>query len=178
MDIVNLPLIESNTDVSSAINRLRVEARSGLVVHEADDSHHLLYAGDLLRARVKGIHAVGQIVGTRPVVLIDRNWANKHDLDLDLDVDRFDLAQFSMFQSLHGMAKVNYALAARSREDLTIVTMGEWQLPMLTMTGGYRCNGTPTHYFPEPRVVIGAPCPLYPGCQIPGTNQRPVIQQA
>jgi hypothetical protein len=94
-------------------------------VHEDDDGHHLLYTRDLLRARVKGIQAVGQIVGTRPVVLINRNWAKMHELDLDLDVDRFDLAQFSMFQNLRGMAKLNYALAARSRGDLTIVTMGE-----------------------------------------------------
>jgi hypothetical protein len=159
MDVVMVPLVWPGTPVGEALELLKRRERSGLVVQNPDESYHLLYAGDLLRARAAGVSTVGEVERRHRVLTLNAEWASTYALDLV--TPRRTGQNYERFLATEG---AEYALAGDSYDTVMIVTHHEGQTEALTMTGGYRCTGTPTHYFPEPRVSSGEQCPLYPEC--------------
>jgi hypothetical protein len=163
MDVVILPLISPDTSVMTALGLLRDRQRSGLVVEQLSEEYTLLYSGDMLRARAAKISWIGQVPGGRPMLRLRIEHARKYELDLVRP-----LKTWQSYERMLASNGVNYALSGSSRDTAVVVTLHEGLAEMLMMTGGYECSGTPTHYFPEPRVRVGERCPLYPECSAPG----------
>jgi hypothetical protein len=173
MDVVTLPLVRSETEVGVALGLLRRRERAGLVVvgSLSPDHRGLLYAGDLLRAQAEQVERVGS-VATRPVLVIDAALSESYRLDLVHPIQTGDLYETMLLQR-----GFDYALVGEADDTATIVTLHEEQTRTLRGTGGYRCGGQPTHYFPEPRVRLGQICPFSPHNAGPG-SPPPIIETA
>ena len=168
MYVIAIPLVVSDTRVTDAIELLRRRQRSGLVVDRANDHYHLLHAGDLLRARANKTVVVADVPGGHPVHLLDIGSAQKFGLDL-IRPNRTPVEYERMFKA---QKVTDYALVGDSGDTAVIVTRHEPQGDSLMMAGGYECSGTPTHYFPEPRVSVGEECPQYPECSDPSGTPK------
>ena len=59
MDTVDLPIFSAAVTVDDALRDLRTKHRSGLVL-EVPSGQLLLHAGDILKARAKGIATLGR----------------------------------------------------------------------------------------------------------------------
>lgn len=174
MGIVMLPLVFPGTPVQVAIDYLRARGCGGVVLSKPDGTCALLYAGDLLRARSKGITVVEQVTGARPVIVLD----NQKGVQLQVDLVRPFRTQQS-YEAMFSDRGVDYALVGESSDTVMLVTAHEFQEGALR-SGGFECTGVapgPTHYFPEPRVYIGDQCPQHPECSGPGggvSTVRPI----
>lgn len=166
MDVVSIPsyLQSGSTSVAEALADLRERERGGLVIQDGD-ACRLLFAGDVLRARAAGVTIVQEVQGGRPVVVLDETHESTRGLDLQSPFNTG--AQYQDFLSA---GHHDYAVAAPSIRVMppgtaTVVTRSELFGLSLRMSGGYECNGKPQHFFPEPRVSPGEPCPFYPECE-------------
>jgi hypothetical protein len=171
MDTVALPLLGSHSSVASAIAQLGRQGRSGLIV-EQGDNYRVLHAGDLLRARRDGIEKLSEVGEGEPVMLL----APSHIASFGLDPIR-PLRSQAQYQEFLTQSKRNYGLVGATRDVAMIVTVSELYAQTLTLTGGFQCDGSPTHYFPLPNVVLGQYCPKYPECSCP-SGRRPTIEAA
>jgi hypothetical protein len=172
MDVTMLPMVWPGTAVREALDRLDEARRAGVVVQNFDDSYVLFYTGQLLRARDQMVATVGQVPGGHPVLLLDVGKAQQFSIDLVRPNRTADA-----YEKLLEANGVDYALAGESSDMAMVVTKHEGQTLALNSTGGYKCTGTPTHYFPEPRVDAGDPCPMYPECSTPDRS-RPIVRPA
>ncbi len=158
MDSVKLPFLTRETSVDEALMRLRERQRSGVVI-EVPHTHVLLHTGDLLYGRAKRVKTLGDIgVGERVILLRDKQFTQ---FNLDPVHPERTGRQFEVFLNNVGH---RYALIGTHGDTVTIVTASELDTMALTQTGGYQCDGNPTHYFPLPRVVSGQVCPMWPAC--------------
>jgi hypothetical protein len=172
MDVTMLPLVWPGTAVQEALDRLNHAGRAGVVVQNFNDSYRLFYTGDLLRAREQMIATVGQVPGGEPVLLLDGGKAQQFGVDLVRPSRSADA-----YEKLLASQGVDYALAGESFDTAMVVTLHEEQTATLNATGGYKCTGTPTHYFPAPRVNAGDHCPMYPECSM-RDGSRPIVRPA
>ena len=171
MDVVMLPLVWPHSDITWALQQMRKHERGGVVMNDASDNYTLFYAGNLLRARAKHAVKMQQVEGGHPVVLPSDDHVQTFKLDL-IRPNR----TWQAYEQMLVNVKSSYALTGQSADAVMIVTQHEGQTATL-MTGGYECNGTPTHYFPEPRVWLGEDCPQFPECVGPG-GTTPTIRAA
>lgn len=102
--------------------------------------------------------------------------APEHIASFKLDLVR-PLRSQAQFQKFLAQSKHNYGLVGATRDVAMIVTASELYARGLTLTGGFQCNGNPTHYFPLPYVVLGQNCPKYPECSRP-SGAIPTIEAA
>jgi hypothetical protein len=167
MDSVMIPLVWPTSEVEWALEQLRKRQRAGLVRHNTDDTYTLFFLSDLAHARADGQRRMEQVRGGHPVLLLDAS--NSATLDL-VRPSRTRL----QWEQILANSGLRYALAGESPDMVMIVTGHETDSKDLS-TGGYQCTGTPTHYFPEPRVSDGDLCPMIPECSGPG-GTRPTIK--
>lgn len=173
VDVVTLPLVPPETQIGAALRILREQRRSGLVTRDRDGSNYrLLYAGDLLRARAAHTPTVGDVPDARPVLVLNARLAQSFALDLVRP-----MATGLSYERMLGERGFTYALAGESDDAVMIVTLREDLAYALRGTGGYECDGQPTHYFPQPRVNLRDPCPRYPECSRPD-GAMPTIRLA
>lgn len=172
MDVVFLPLVWPATSVKDALDLLREYKRAGLVCQMQNDLYQLMYAGDLLRARAHAATTIADVHQRRPVLLVDEVRARPFGVDI-VRPRRTSL----QFEKLFDFSNVQYGLVGEASDMCLIVTRHEGQTEALRLTGGYECNGTPTHYFPEPRVTVGQVCPEFPLCSRPD-GSTPTIRPA
>jgi hypothetical protein len=158
MDIVNLPLLSLTTTIPEALNVLKLSQRSGLVVRDAQ-AVRLLHTGDLLYARAAGTHTLGDIHDLRIAIQPTSQHIERFKLDLGKPTNTG--SQYEAFLSAN---HYRYAFLDSDQGHARIVTLSELDALGLTLTGGYQCDGSPTHYFPLPRVIVGQDCPLWPRC--------------
>ncbi|MEO8076574.1 MAG: hypothetical protein ABI818_09620 [Acidobacteriota bacterium] len=172
MDVVTLPLVYSQAPVAQALELLRQYQRAGVVRYADNDTYELLFAGNLLRARAAGKTTVGEVEGGRRILIADAPIAREFHIDA--------VRPHRTYQQVEQMLDARgaqYALIAAANAEVMIITRHEGLKEMLSATGGFECDGTPTHYFPEPDVALGQKCPLIPECSRPDGNP-PTIQVA
>jgi hypothetical protein len=168
MDSVELPFLNRETTVEEALERLKAKQRSGVVI-EVPHTPVLIHTGDLLYARENHVKTLGNIgVGERIIVLRDPQITH---FKLDSAHPERTGRRFEAFLKNVGH---RYALVGNFGDSVKIVTMSELDALTLMDTGGYQCDGSPTHYFPLPRVVAGQDCPMWPACYRP--DRKPKIQ--
>jgi hypothetical protein len=158
MDIVSLPLLSLKTTIPEALDAVKRSQRSGLVVRDAQ-AVRLLHTGDLLYARAAGTKTLGDIHDLR--IAIQATPLHVERFKLDLDEPTNTRPEFEAFLSTN---HYRYAFLDSNQGHARIVTLSELDALALTLTGGYQCDGSPTHYFPLPRVIVGQDCPLWPRC--------------
>lgn len=171
MDSVKLPSFSSTARVDDALDQLRVKKRSGLVI-KGIRKQRLLHTGDLLYAQAEGILTLGDVERGQPVLLLQ----DKDIAKFKLDSAKPERTGKQYERYLHSI-KHRYTLIDTTGDSVMVVTASELDALALTDTGGYECDGNPTHYFPLPRVIPGQTCPLWPACGRPGggkTKIRPV----
>lgn len=166
MDTVMLPLVWPVSEVEWALEQLRKRQRGGLVRHNIDDTYTLFSLGDLARARAHDRRMMEQVQGGHPVHLLDAADAATLDLVRPLKTGRG-------WEQILDKFGLMYALAGESQDTVMIVTRHETETAKLS-SGGYKCTGTPTHYFPDPRVSPGDLCPMIPECSGPGGMQSTI----
>lgn len=171
MDVVMLPLVPENASVAEALAHMRRHQRGGVIVQRANDRHELLYAGDLLHAKASRVKSVREVPNAKPVVLLNPLSAKKFRVDI---VRPHRTA--GRYETMLGKLEVDYSMVGGSNDTAMIVTISELMTRML-LTGGFRCNGTPRHFFPEPPVRPGQTCPKYPLCHVSGGG-KPKIEPA
>jgi hypothetical protein len=157
MDVVMIPLVRPQEQVSSALDLLYRRERSGLLVQSPSDTYRLFHAGDLLRGRAADISVVERVTGGYEVLVVELSVAQSFGVDL--------IRPFRTPRQCEGMLdryRARYALVGEAYDTAMIMTRHEGQAAALTMTGGYECSGLPTHRFPEPRVSVGDRCPENP----------------
>src|SRR5712691_10024298 len=81
MDTLSLPLIHAGVSLTEALNHLKTERRSGLVVEDGD-TYRLLHAGDLLRARAAGARTLDQVQEGEPAILLQDIHVQEFGIDL------------------------------------------------------------------------------------------------
>jgi hypothetical protein len=168
-----IPLVWPQEQVSSALDLLHHRERSGLVVHSSADTYQLLHAGDLLRARDVDISVVGSVTGGYEVFVVEPPIAQSFGVDL-VRPGRTP----GQYEDMLDKHTTQYALVGETYDTAMIVTRHESQAEALKISGGYECSGSPTHYFPQPRVSLGDRCPEYPLCSSPDgvvPTIRPVV---
>ena len=162
MDTVMLPRVGAASEVEWALEQLRIRHRAGLVRRNMDDTYTLFFLSDLARARADRRSMMEQVQRGYPVLLLDElDVATATTLDLVRPI-----RTGHEWEKVLARSGLSYALVGESEDMVMIVTEHEWQTEMLS-TGGYECTGTPTHYFPEPRVKVGDLCPRIPECSGP-----------
>lgn len=171
MDSVELPLFLPDESISNALSELRAKNRSGLVVGEGN-GYLLLYAGDLLRARASGATTLRDVANGEPVVILENHHIQQFQLDLTTPKNTWK--EYEKFLQSVGS---RYTLTGTTRDTAMVVTASETDVMALTLTGGYQCDGTPTHSFPRPRVGDGQDCPMWPECSR-SDGQRPKVHPA
>ena len=171
MDVVTLPLIGHAASVVEAIEQMRKQQRAGVVVHREDDTHALLYAGDLFQARDSEIRSVGEVPDAEPVMLLDLKRARKFGVDIVRP--HRTAADYTEMLRAEG---VDYSIVGASYDTAMVVTRSEEMTSMLSTTGVYRCTGVSRHYFPKPRVSPGQKC-LRPHC-LASNGDRSIIEPA
>jgi hypothetical protein len=163
MDVVVLPLVNYSETVATALKQMRKAERSGIVRQNENDTQTLFYAGDLLRASAKKIAKLVDVPDGERVVMLDVGRARKFHLDI-VRPHR----TWKAYETWLAKEQAHYALLAGTSNTAMIVTSSENETEDLSMSGGYKCTGTPRHYFPRPRVRVGQPCPKRPECKVPG----------
>lgn len=166
MDVVTLPLVTRDTEVDAALAKAKESRRSGVVVAWNPDEYRLFHAGDLLRARADAVGLIGNLQGGHAVVLVRPTDVVTHGVDV-IHPQR----TWNAYERMLDQTPASYALVGASSHDVMIVTRHEGQTAELSLTGGFECDGSPTHYFPAPSVSTGDDCPRYPHCQ--GPDGRP-----
>lgn len=159
MDSVEIPFLLPNTRIDSALSELRARKRAGLVMKGKSKSR-VLYAGDLLYGRKSGVVTLGDVETGSAIVTLQDKDITKFKLDLDEPT-----RTWKQYESFLRSVDCGYTLLGTSGSSARIVTVSEEYGTALRLTGGYECDGEPTHYFPLPRVVIGENCPLWPACR-------------
>jgi hypothetical protein len=164
MDSLVLQLVRPSTSVVDALELLKASRRGGLVRQNPYpyDSYDLIYAGALLRARAKGVRLISGVTEAETIMFVDMPTVRSFDLDA---VKPFQTAD--SYEKLLDHHRVSFGIVGETTADVMIVTRHEWQTAALSVTGGFQCNGTPTHYFPMPSVALGQRCPEYPLCSRP-----------
>jgi hypothetical protein len=168
MDTIAIPLIQASSAISiaEALEELKRWRRAGLVV-EDEDNYRMLYIRHLLEARRDGINRLASIKGGYPVHLLEPVDMSSFGLDLVRPLKTVMPYQ-ALFSSFRLQDK-DYALAGGTRDTAIIVTRRETETYTLGLSGGFQCNGVPiNHFFPDPQVYNGQPCPKYPECSLPG----------
>jgi CBS domain-containing protein len=168
MDSVGVPLCPEDESVDDALGELRAKNRSGIVVQSAG-GYRLLHVGNLLYARARGLGTLADIDGGQPVILLQAHHIKEFQLDIINPGNTWQ--QYETF--LRGVAH-RYTLLNTTGNTAMLVTASEKDALTLTLTGGYQCDGTPTHYFPEPRVIDGEDCPKWPECMGPGGRKSKI----
>ena len=165
MDVITIPFVPMSISVSKALEVLKQHGRSGLVAESPDSGFRVLYTGDLLQARASRITRLAGIdlPDTRRCELLDMPRARRYGVDVIRPTATID-----EFSKLFTVLDAEFALTGVTRDTVMIVTLRESQVEAMRMTGGYECTGTPTHYFPEPRVRPNQKCPKYPLCSESG----------
>jgi hypothetical protein len=169
MKSVTLPFFAATVSIGDALEQLRTDKRSGLII-AGDRGNTLLHTGDLLYARAKGIATVGKVGTGRPVILLQ----DRHIAQFGLNSKLPESTGKEFEQYLQNFSH-RYALVSTSGDSATVVTASELDFLALTLTGGYECDGTPTHYFPLPRVTAGQTCPRWPICSRPD-GKKPQVR--
>ena len=163
MGVVMLPIVSSTTTVDVALKLLRERKRGGVVVAHRDGTYRLLYASDLFRAKAQKVDTVAGVRKRRPVLLLDNSKARKYRVDLVRPLDTWQ-----QYERMLTKLETDFALALDFQGSAVVITRHELQEDALSTSGGYRCNGQPRHYFPDPYVSARVPCPRYPECSLPG----------
>ena len=172
MDVVTLPLVYSQAPVSHALELLQQHRRAGVVRYTENDIYDLLFAGNLLRARAAKKKTVGDVEGGRRILIADAAIAMEFNVDAVRPHRTYQ--QVEEMLDVHG---AQYALIGAASTEVMLITRHEGLKEMLSMTGGFECDGTPTHYFPEPDVALGQKCPRIPECSR-ADGKPPKIQVA
>ncbi len=160
METIDLPLVHGlGTTPDAALDLLYKKSRSGLVV-EHDGEYTLLYFRHLLEAQRNNIDDVTEIAGY-DVELLTPSHTTKFNLDLIRPMATQD--KYNDFFAAPEAHEADYALFGATSEVAVIVTKHE-TLKHALSTGGFKCNGVPVHFFPDPEVVDGQNCPKYPEC--------------
>ena len=162
MDSIDVPLCAAGQTIDGALDELRAKNRSGVVVESAG-GYRLLHAGNLLHARDRGLGTLGDVDGGQPVILLQAQHVREFRLDTTSPKNTWQEYQTFLRGASH-----RYTLLSATGSTAMLVTALEKDVLALTLTGGYQCDGTPTHYFPEPRVNDGEDCPKWPECAGPG----------
>jgi hypothetical protein len=171
MDSVDIPFFSGGESIATALKQMRAKNRSGVVV-EGEGGYQLLHAGDLLYARDKGLAALGEVGGGHPVILLQKEHVKEFELN---SVN--PKSTWEEYETLLQNVGHRYTLLSATGNTATLVTASELDALSLTLTGGYQCDGTPTHYFPQPRVSDGEDCPKWPECNCPG-GRKPKVHPA
>jgi hypothetical protein len=172
MDVVIIPLLRPQAEVASALELLRRWERAGVVVNpDWASSYRLLHAGDMLRARDAGIPVLAEVPGGYSVLTVDQPMADAFHLDLVRPA-----LTWQQYETMLDEQGAQFALVGEAYDAAMVVTRHEEQQMTLSGTGGFQCSGSPRHYFPEPRVALGDPCPEIPLCTSPAGE--PVIEPA
>ena len=170
MDLVTVPLLSPNDEISSALDLLKRVRRSGLVRQDATDVYTLLYIGRLRRAQAKGLARLEDCEGGHRIVVLDLPLAGTFGLDLVRP-----LRTAVEYEQMLDARAAEYALVAENVRDVMLVTRYERLTVMLSATGGYECTGNPTHFYPDPDVQLGDKCPERAECWVDGAPE-PIIQ--
>jgi hypothetical protein len=186
MNAVSVPLYQASSAVSLAdiLNDLRRLGRSGIVIEEGDE-YRLVFAGELLSARAQGAKslqdflaiaqprgaaAIAQPRGAYTSTALAVSGGVEYETMLllgDSHAQRFridlvrPLRSWQEYETLFLTESSSFALAGATLDSALVVTAHEGGGEALTLTGGYQCDGTPTHYFPRPRVSAGQTCPKF-----------------
>lgn len=168
MDSVEIPLCSAGETIDGALGELRAKNRSGVVVQSAG-GYRLLHAGDLLYARDKGLATLGDVDDGQPVILLQEEHVKEFRLNTTNPKSTWHEYEAFLRDVAH-----RYTLLSTTGNTAMIVTASELDTLALTLTGGYQCDGTPTHYFPQPRVSDGEDCPKWPECTGPGGGKSKV----
>jgi hypothetical protein len=160
-----IPFLSESLTVSKALDALKQRGRSGMVVESPAHGYRVLFTGDLLQARASRISRVAaiELPADRTCVLLDMPQARRYGVDL---VRPWKTS--GKFSKLLTQLNTEFALAGVTSDTVMIVSARETWVEAMNMTSGYECTGTPTHYFPEPRVRPNQRCPRYPLCSLPG----------
>jgi hypothetical protein len=163
MDVVHLPvyLETDRTPIAAALATLKQVSCGALLIR--GETLRLIFAGDLLRARALGIINVQSVQESKPVGALGAEEVVEHQIDFRKP---FDFRR--QIETVLASRNLDYALPPPASADdpatVMILTRSETLALSLRMDGGYECDGRPRHYFPEPRVTAGEPCPEYPIC--------------
>jgi len=171
MDSLDVPLCSSHESIVNALEDLRARNRSGIVV-QGKAGYSLLHAGDLLYARDKGLTTLADISGGEPVIGLQKHHAKEFSLSVE-----FPASTSTEYETFLRSINHRYTLLSATGQSATIVTASESDAGALRLTGGYQCDGTPTHYFPRPRVSDGEVCPKWPECSRPDAK-KPTVHPA
>jgi hypothetical protein len=171
MDTIDLPLYRSdfNKSLAEVLSHLKERQRGGLVL-KTEDQYQLFYLGDLLECQATGATQLSAVQGGKPIQLLHNNDA----LTYQVDLIRPQQSAVGYTQLLKAYGR-DYALAGETDDVALLITRSEQFGYALRVTGGYQCNGTPTHFFPYPRVVAGQTCPKYPECQLPDNSVTKIV---
>jgi hypothetical protein len=161
MGIVMLPRVSPETTIESALNLLLKHKRGGVVSVNRNGRYSLLYASDLHLAKATKIKTVGGVKKRRRALLLDNREARKFGVDL---VRPWQTEQG--YDRMFDQHKADFAIALELSDMIAVVTRHEGQERALSTTGGYKCNGTPAHRFPDPLVELRQECPRYPECSM------------
>jgi hypothetical protein len=168
VDSVDVPLCSAGDAIDGALAVLRAKNRSGVVVQSAS-GYRLLHVGDILYARDRGLATLGDVDGGQPVIQLEAQHVKEFRLNTTSPKSTWQ--EYETF--LRGVAH-RYTLLSTTGSTAMLVTASELDTLALTLTGGYQCDGTPTHYFPQPRVSNGEDCPKWPECTGPGGRKSKV----
>lgn len=160
MDVVMLPLVDHAESVATAIEQMEKHRRAGVIVRRRNDTHSLVYAGDLFRARDADVSSLGKVPKAQKVLVLDTTRAKRFKLDIVRP-----LLSPAGYEKMFRQEGVDYSMVGASLDTAMIVTVSEEMTSML-MAGRFRCTGTPRHYFPWPAVAPGDDCPDYPDCSV------------
>lgn len=174
MDVISLPLLSNQDSLHLALARLKSYERAGVVVREDSDHFRLLHAGKLLTARADGYQLLSQVAGGEEVYVMTSVDVSNYSVDLVQP-----LATPGQYQSMFNAPAFafDFALVGVDQDIAMIVTRSETKKEALQGSGGYECNGTPKHFFPEPRVTARQNCPLCIPGSLPGGG-TPIISPA
>jgi len=161
---MTLPFLNSPLSPNAALDLLRTTGRGALILKDQED-YKLLDAASLGKAQASGVVGINQIEG-RPVLLLDNSYAASFGVDLVRP--RETVTKYTdMFKAV----QKDFAIAGLTHDVAFVVTSSE-EYTIDLGTGGYRCNGSPRHYFPWPKVAIGNDCPDSPDCDVDGRTSK------
>ena len=169
MDVIALPLLSRSALVKDALDILKTNPRGGVILEGDKNKYSLLWTGQLLEARNRGVKKLSQLEEVEDVYLTSDKDARLHKIDLIRPLRT--AMQYSKFFDSIGY---DYTLFGAGRDLAMIVTKSENFAWTLASTGGYQCNGPTVHYFPKPRVNAGDICPLCPD-PLPGGGRATVL---
>jgi len=169
MEVVTLPVVSQSSKVSDALAKMNEYKRAGVVRHDpSEDKYRVLFVRDLLRAQDNGTPSIAQVEGGSDILILDPVTASAFGVDA-VRPHRTYLEAEKMLDA----RGVGYALLAASWDEAMLMT--RYEKYSHNLTSRYKCNGTPTHVFPEPYVSPGQQCPDYPLCSGPGSAPPTIV---